>query len=964
MNFSGFLCDPCECSHFLSQPLVRETRRHSKDRGVKVAALGISINLDEFGAVEITDAELDYVSYVNACDERGENVIDFNEWSEQHHPLKPDETAVREFVSIIVTQFERSISTAQKRLVEISEAEGRNVDAAEHNAGSMQTCYIDPDKGGPQSRRFPSYDVDAIVKSVMLSNGGGFAAYIESRTINEIGLKSGQRGKGKATQWVSAIVMDIDADKGDRIGDGVTLEPSLIVQTSEDGNEQLWYFLDSAVKHDAIDDLRKRMKAIVGGDAGASGRDGLYRVAGTVNYPNEKKKTRGRGKRMVKIIEYSRKVYSLEELYDAFPQCVEPPKATLTHGGKREGSGRKPKASWSKSRPGDASSLPDAVRDKIVNGINDPNADRSQEVYHLVRALASNGWSAEQIVAAFLEHPNGIGARYNRNDKRAEDDVRRCYDKWAKWQEELNRKVTIQIFSGNEQEIMEKTENALIDQKTPIFKRGGKIFLIVHEDMDDGFGHIEKHAQFKALDPRGLSIEMMKVARYESPVFKEGALVDFKSENTPLYIADAILHNYRDWKFPAARGIITCPTFRPNGTLLQGTEPFYDRDTGLYFSSSVTVPPVSDHPSDGEWDEALKLLEDLNAQFPFDDEVSRAVGLSGLMTPVYSGICPAVPIHHTNAIYAGSGKTEHARTGMTIGYGHSVQPLPLTMSDEELEKQLLSLILAGDQGILLDNAKRDIPDLSTVCAIVTGSGIVIRPFGKLDDNRKADCRVAIFTNGNGVYLCGDLAERRALVAKMAGQARPSRNDRGTPPSEIVKANRGKYVWAVLTITKRYLADGEPEVDASYVASFDLWRRFVQRPLVYAGIGDPVQSMDVAAEFNPEYQQTLRLLTLAYDLKLTNPGTKYSITDIIARAYAENVDPVAAKELQALMHEVSAGPVPGKHGAESVSRERLAHWLKPLNEKRVKGMRLVIRPTSRGHRYSFVIDKGCEPKPDA
>jgi hypothetical protein len=70
------------------------------------------------------------------------------------------------------------------------------------------------------------------------------------------------------------------------------------------------------------------------------------------------------------------------------------------------------------------------------------------------------------------------------------------------------------------------------------------------------------------------------------------------------------------------------------------------------------------------------------------------------------------------------------------------------------------------------------------------------------------------------------------------------------PVEMVLADRGKYIAAILTICRAYVAAGSPD-KAPRLASFEGWSDTLRSALIWLGKADPVKSMESAKAEDPE-----------------------------------------------------------------------------------------------------------------
>src|SRR6267142_5111710 len=130
---------------------------------------------------------------------------------------------------------------------------------------------------------------------------------------------------------------------------------------------------------------------------------------------------------------------------------------------------------------------------------------------------------------------------------------------------------------------------------------------------------------------------------------------EWVSTNPPFEIASTILGRNGEWPFLTIDGVVTTPTMRPDGTLL--LTPGYDEKTRLLLVSPPKLPTMPDQPTPDDGLAALALLEDLLEEFPFDNEVSKAVALSALITPVVRGAFMMTPAHSAKAATPASGKS-------------------------------------------------------------------------------------------------------------------------------------------------------------------------------------------------------------------------------------------------------------------------------------------------------------------
>jgi putative DNA primase/helicase len=97
------------------------------------------------------------------------------------------------------------------------------------------------------------------------------------------------------------------------------------------------------------------------------------------------------------------------------------------------------------------------------------------------------------------------------------------------------------------------------------------------------------------------------------------------------------------WRFPKVTGLITAPTLRPDGSILD--QPGYDPATQLWYApdSALTMPSCKSSPSREDAERALALLVDLLSGFPFVSDIDRSVALASELTCVLRGAFDLAP---------------------------------------------------------------------------------------------------------------------------------------------------------------------------------------------------------------------------------------------------------------------------------------------------------------------------------
>jgi hypothetical protein len=277
--------------------------------------------------------------------------------------------------------------------------------------GYLQMSRVHPANEKLVPTRYKLDDVDHMIEDAVAAAQAGHNIYIEGRTIREDAARGNSRGKFEDTAGVFALVIDSDADKQMGWEPNASASPSMSVETSP-GNFQYWYFFRDAVAADIGRQLGERIRKAVNCDHDTGNVVQPYRVAGTANYPNKKKRERGRITVPTQLKDFSAEVlWTPELLEEAFPL---PNKAN--GGNNAAGSGTQP----------DEGNIPADTLRVIRDGPSASNRDRSRTFWNVMMVLKRLGFTVEGIVNLLERYPDGIAKKY---EGRLRQEAERVYNK-------------------------------------------------------------------------------------------------------------------------------------------------------------------------------------------------------------------------------------------------------------------------------------------------------------------------------------------------------------------------------------------------------------------------------------------------------------------------------------------------------------------------------------------------------
>lgn len=121
-------------------------------------------------------------------------------------------------------------------------------------------------------------------------------------------------------------------------------------------------------------------------------------------------------------------------------------------------------------------------------------------------------------------------------------------------------------------------------------------------------------------------------------------------------------------------------------------------------------------------------------------------------------------------------------------------------------------------------------------------------------------RALFLASGNNVGPVGDMTRRYVSITLDPRCELPAARTFQLDPVGRVRAARGRYVSAVLTIVLAWLAADRPQTDCRALASYGAWSMLCRQPLLWLGVGDPAASVWQQQQDDPEREVLSRLLT--------------------------------------------------------------------------------------------------------
>jgi putative DNA primase/helicase len=397
--------------------------------------------------------------------------------------------------------------------------------------------------------------------------------------------------------------------------------------------------------------------------------------------------------------------------------------------------------------------------------------------------------------------------------------------------------------------------------------------------------------------------------------------------------------NYQDSRKPPRQiaptvltGVTHVPVIRKDGSI--SVEPGYDAVTGLYLDPRGTrFPKVEEFPTKQEAGKALALLRDLLTELPFVGEADRAVAVSAMLTIVSRRSLRAAPMHAFTSPVMGSGKSLLVDIVSIIGAGREASVIAQGSKPEETEKRLGAILRYGDPLISLDNCEQPVGG-EFLCQLLTQPIVRARILG-LSEAPEMSTNTMVFCTGNNLTVSGDMSHRMILCSLDPKEERPEKREFKRNPIDIIKANRGHYVHAALTILRAYRQATDMKRPKP-LGSFNDWSDTVRGALLWLGMVDPVDTMELVRESDTKLEELTTVLTHWEEVIRSE---RMSVAQVIKTANKRETSNFVGSEYKNEGFRDALLTVAGAGG--DISPKRLGKWLSANKERIVDG-RLISR----------------------
>ena len=512
----------------------------------------------------------------------------------------------------------------------------------------------------------------------------------------------------------------------------------------------------------------------------------------------------------------------------------------------------------------------------------------------------------------------------------------------------------ILLEPGELPRIVDWGEQALLVRAPHLYIRGGRIVRPIKVPTAITGGKQANITQVKPIAKHALAEELTKVVTWVKVDKRRREGDERVLVNCPLQVAETLMARDQ-WSLRPLTAIIHGPTLRADGSILEMAG--YDDATGLLLEPHTSFAPVPQRPSWEDGLAALARLDKIVSKFPFVGQADKAVWFAGLLTAAIRRSLPTSPMFAFTAPTAGTGKSYMADLIATIVTGEAAPALSQGRSEEETEKRLTGVLLAGHTIINLDNCTLAV-DGDFLCQVLTQPIVEVRKLGGHDVWRVPGSATMLAT-GNSLVIAGDMT-RRALVCNLdAGVERPELREFDFNPVEMAKRGRAGYLVDVLTILRAFHVAGSPR-QAKPLGSFEAWSDRVRSALIWLDVADPCATMERIRKSDPKLSSLREVL---HGLHKAFGNSRVRVREIINEA----TSPAGAfgtgssftpKDYKHPDLREALLSVAGEGGA--INSRRLGKWLSGNLGRPVDGLRLMEAGADRDGVKLWMVDSNVPP----
>ena len=421
---------------------------------------------------------------------------------------------------------------------------------------------------------------------------------------------------------------------------------------------------------------------------------------------------------------------------------------------------------------------------------------------------------------------------------------------------------------------------------------------------------------------------------------------EWASTHVPVWVVGEVGARQQWSEIRHLEAVSATPMLRPDGSVID--RPGLDDATGVLFMPRRQFPKVPERPTREDAEAAVVVLCDIFSDFPFAAPEHRSGALAGLLTPLarhaFAGPSPLILIDKNTH---GAGGSLLADTIATAATGRGIARMSQAKDDDEERKRILSIALAGDAMVLIDNIDRPLGG-AAIDSALTGTEWRDRILGR-SEMATAPLLACWFATGNNVAVQRDTLRRTLPIRLETPEERPEERQgfKYNPLLPHVEREHPRLVVAGLTLLRAYAVAGKPNTQIKPWGSFEGWSDLVRGALVWVGQADPALARQQLVAGGDSEAAALRVLLENWQrIDPSNSGvTAARMLEAVMGSETSERDEVA-DALRDAVNEIS----PPGAGGKPTSAKSLGRRLTHLKGRVVGGSALDCRPGQFGQTW--------------
>jgi putative DNA primase/helicase len=367
---------------------------------------------------------------------------------------------------------------------------------------------------------------------------------------------------------------------------------------------------------------------------------------------------------------------------------------------------------------------------------------------------------------------------------------------------------------------------------------------------------------------------------------------------------------------PALDAIVEYPVMGLDGRI--STRRGYDRGTATFYSPSTPMGrlPNLDTVEQVDTRVALGALNGMLVDFEFASKADKVNVLALMLTPILRPLIDGpVPLAAVRAAKAGTGKSLLVKAALTVLTGREPEPTSLGSDEDEAEKRMLAVLLAGSQFVFLDNVPTGRVLESAALARALTATTWTQRIIQTSKSPSLPIRCTWVATGNNLTMSDEIARRSYMIELDSKLERPDLRDpsRFAHPDLLgwVREQRSELLLSLLIIARAWADDGGMKITGGpQLSSFEEWSRIVGSVIRFAGLSDFLGNEDRKRDIAEDETNIERAVLLAriqeamgdceFTLKelhratFANADMSYAVQPFLVRA--RWTDDAAVKEL--------------------------------------------------------------------